>query len=209
MQGRNVVLTVAALVLLAAVAMPRYQLLAGQTPSPTATRVAVVDLVRLFNEYERTKQLNEDLAKKQDKFKADRQQKVDQIDVLRAQLENFQPGSKDYKDRQEQLMKQSIELEVFTKVTAEQLKQEFRQLTEEVYNELVDQVGKLAKQMGYDLVLHQDAVEIKQADDFSTMLSKIKQRKVIYCANSIDITDHVIAAVNNDYRLRKAKEKQR
>lgn len=175
---------------------------AQQSVSAAPTKVAVVDMVKLFNNYDRTKSVNERLAKRQNELKAERKKIVNKIEAMRAGLENFNPDSKDFYERQKKLFRLSVELKSLTQVGKEDIKREFRLSTERIYKEIVDVVAEVAKQSGYDLVLYLDAVQI-QSDSFPTLLEKIRQRKVIYSAPHINITRQSLDYLNQKYKLRK------
>ncbi len=175
---------------------------AQQGISAAPTKVAVVDMVKLFNNYDRTKKVNARLAKRQNELKAERKKLVDKIGAMRAELANFNPDSKDFYERQKKLFRMSVDLKSLTQVGKEDIKREFRLSTEKIYKEIVDVVGEVAKQTGYELVLYLDAVPIR-SDSFPTLLEKIRQRKVIYSSPRIDITRQALDYLNQKYKLRK------
>ncbi len=177
---------------------------AANKVSPAPTRVAVVDMVKVFNDYERTKEVNKRLAKRQEEMKAKRKELIDKIEAVKAELENFQPDSKDYYERQKKLFKLSVELKSYTQVATEDIKREFRLMTEDIYKQIVDAVGDVARTTGYDLVLYLDAVKIR-GDSFPALLEKIRQRKVIYSSKNIDITKSVLNYLNQKYKLENKK----
>ncbi len=173
---------------------------AASKVSPAPTRVAVVDMVKVFNDYERTKEINKQLAKRQQQMKAKRKELIDKIEAVKSELENFQPNSKDYYERQKKLFKLSVELKSYTQVATEDIKREFRLMTEDIYKQIVGAVKDVAESTGYDLVLYLDAVRI-QGDTFPALLEKIRQRKVIYSSKHIDITQNVLNYINQKYKL--------
>jgi Skp family chaperone for outer membrane proteins len=178
---------------------------AAEKATPMPTSVAVVDIVKLFNEYQRTKEINDRLTKQQQDLQTQRKQKLDRIDALKAELENFHPDSKDYYERQKELLKLSIELDSYSRVTAEEIKREFQVLTEDIYKEMTAAIEAVAKEAGYELVLFVDKMEIK-GDTFPTLLENIRQRKVLYNAPRLDITDSVLDYINQDYKLKQSKK---
>ncbi len=174
---------------------------AQEKASPAATKVAVVDIVKVFNEYQRTKEINERLNKEQINLQNQRKAKLDRVEALKAQLESLNPDSKDYYQRQKELLEASIELKNFTDIKSEEVKREFRVLTEDIYKQILKSVEDAAKDMGYDLVLYLDMMEIK-GDSFPALLEKIRERKVMYAAKHIDITQNVLDVLNQTYKLK-------
>lgn len=175
---------------------------AADKPTPLTAKVAVIDIVKVFNEYQRTKEINERLNKEQVDLQNQRKLKIDRVDALKAQLDNLNPDSPDYYKRQKELLSLSIELKNFTDLTAESIKTEFRVHTEDIYKEMLKAIEAVAKEQGYDLVLYQDTMEI-HGDSFPALLEKIRERKVLYSAKQIDLTQTVLDYINQTYKLRK------
>jgi Skp family chaperone for outer membrane proteins len=177
---------------------------AAEKSSPAPTRVAVVDIVKAFNDYNRTKDINEKLNKEQVELQNQRKAKVDRIEALKAQIDNLHPDSKDYYQREKELLELSIELKNFTDIKAESIKREFRVMTEDIYNEMLKTIETVAKESGYDMVLYLDKMEI-HGDSFPALLEKIRERKVLYAAKQTDITDSVLDLLNQNFKLRSKK----
>jgi len=176
---------------------------AADKVSPPPAKVAVVDIVKLFNEYQRTKEINERLNKEKLELQNQRKQKLDRVEALKGQLESLHPDSKDYYQRQKELLEVSIDLKNFTEIKTEEIKREFRVLTEDIYNEMLKLIEQVGRDMDYDLVLYLDRMEIQGEDSFPALLEKIRQRKVLYSAKHVDITDNVLEVLNQSYKLRK------
>ncbi len=178
---------------------------AAEKPMPAPTRVVVVDTEKVFKEYQRRKEIDDRLTRQQQDLQAQRKQKVDRIEALKAELENFHPDSKDYYQRQKELLKLSIDLDSFTKMSAEDIKREFRVQTEDIYMEILKVVDQVARENGYDLVLYKDSTDIR-GDTIQELLEKIRGCKVLYSTKQIDITDPVLDALNQAYKLKKSKK---
>ncbi|MFA5864648.1 MAG: OmpH family outer membrane protein [Phycisphaerae bacterium] len=174
---------------------------AAQKNSPMPTKAAVVDIVKVFNDYQRTKEINERLNKEQVELQNQRKQKIDRVEALKAQLDSLHPDSKDYYQREKELLERSIELKNFTDIKAEEIKREFRVMTEDIYGEMLKTIESVAKDAGYDLVLYLDLTDI-HGDNFPALLEKIRERKVLYSTKEIDITQNVLEALNQNYKLK-------
>jgi Skp family chaperone for outer membrane proteins len=169
---------------------------------PMAARVAVIDIVKVFNEFQRTKEVSERLNKEQAELQNQRKLKIDRIDALKAQLDNLNPDSPDFYKRQKELLALSIELKNFTDLSTENLKTEFRVQTEDIYKEMLKAIESVAKEQGYDLILYQDTMDI-HGDSWPVLLEKIRERKVLYSAKQIDVTRIVLDYINQAYKLKK------
>jgi Skp family chaperone for outer membrane proteins len=174
---------------------------AAQKNSPMPTKAAVVDIVKVFNDYQRTKEVNDRLNKEQVELQNERKKKIDRVEALKAQLDSLHPDSKDYYQREKELLELSIELKNFTDIKAEEVKREFRVMTEDIYGEMIKTIESVAKDAGYDLVLYLDLTDI-HGDSFPALLEKIRERKVLYSAKEIDITQNVLENLNQNYKLK-------
>jgi Skp family chaperone for outer membrane proteins len=59
-------------------------------------------------------------------------------------------------------------------------------------------IETVAKERRYDLVIHLDSVDLA-SQTTTELLNKIAQRKCLYAAKSIDITNVVLKRVNRRY----------
>ncbi len=170
--------------------------------TPVPVKLAVVDMEKVFNEYQRTKDVNKKIAERQKEIRAKMKEMLEKIEALKSELQNFHPDSKDYYERQKKLFKLSVELDSFKRISTEDMKREFRLMTESIYNEIIDAVAQISADRGYDLVLYRDTVKI-QGDSIPALLERIRQRKVLYASKEIDITEQVLSYINQRYKLKK------
>ena len=76
---------------------------------------------------------------------------------------------------------------------------EHQGLTEAMYREILDVIQTVAKEQGDTLVLYRDDIDLK-SDSITELLSKITRRKVLYSDPGMDITDLVLARLNERYK---------
>jgi len=181
------------------------QTTAQSSTGPDATKTAVVNVSKVFTEYERSKQANDQLRKHQEQIEAKLKDMRDRIEALQAELANFNPESKDYFERQEKLLNLTVEFDVYKKVRVEETAREMRQMTEEIYAEILATIEELAKEQGYDLVLFQEDIEIK-SEKLAEVRDKIMQRKVLYASSQINLTDTVLNQLNQSFRLKQSQQ---
>ena len=60
-------------------------------------------------------------------------------------------------------------------------------------------IKKVAKDRGLELVLFKESEDAKPAN-LDELLQRMSRRKVLYNANSIDITDEVLTRLNEAYK---------
>jgi len=171
---------------------------------PAFARVAVVDMSEVFDSYEHSKDAQQRLRKRQEEIKGKLKLMRDKIEALNAELANFDPNSKDYLTRQDELTKLSVEFEVTRRVEVKKASREMRTNYENIYKEMITAIESIGEELGYDLVLYRDELMIRAQDELSVVRDKILQRKVLYANPRIDLTDQVIRHLNGAYKLKQA-----
>ena len=178
---------------------------AAQAPAAAAGpkgTVAVCDVVTVFNNYQRAKDLSAEFQERAKQLAAQDKQKLQVIQEVEKVLEALNPGSKSYEEQLQKWEKLSFELAAWSRLRKQVNIRQHRRLTEEMFKEILDMIEKVAKERRYELVIQKDSVELT-SQTTTELLAKIAQRKCLYAAQSIDITDVVLKRVNRLYRRAK------
>ncbi|MCK5711550.1 MAG: hypothetical protein KAI25_02425, partial [Hyphomicrobiaceae bacterium] len=72
--------------------------------------------------------------------------------------------------------------------------------TEQIYGEILEEIAKHAAQHGFQLILALDDIKLKGSKNFREVLARIAQKKVLFHAESIDLTDVILKKVNDRYK---------
>ena len=172
----------------------------AQSPAPKKPiRIAVCDLVSVFRNYQRVNDLNTDLKEKQDKLIAEEQQRQQQIQTIQAELEVLAPDSQEYQKRFNETLRQTYELEAWKKTHQAQLYAWHYRLTKEMFGQILQVISETARQKGYDLVLFKESEEM-DAQDTTSFIRAMMNRKVLYHSPDMDITVSVLTALNIRYQ---------
>ena len=179
----------------------------AQAPAAAGPRgtVAVCDVVTVFNKYKRAIDLSEEFQERAKKLAAQDKQKVQVIQEVEKVLDALKPGSKSYEEQLQKWEKLSVERATWRRLREQVNLREHRRMTEEMYTEILAMIETVAKERRYDLVLHLDNVGLA-SQTTTELLNKIAQRKCLYAAKSIDLTDVVLKRVNRRYSQSKGKE---
>jgi len=165
-------------------------------------RVAVLDVVRIFNECNQIKDLNEKMKQAGDEYAAEVRRRREKLDALQTELRAFRPGTADYETRRKEFVKLTIDANAWAKATEEDIERQKYDWTRIIYGRTIEVSGQIAKDMGFDVVLQTS--EFKPLEmpeqDVQSLRRFIQQRAVIYNVADIDITDAVINRLNQEYR---------
>ena len=176
---------------------------AGAAPPAAATGsrpIAVLDLVRVFNECTQIKDLNEMIRQRTDEVTKEANQRKEVIDNKNRELEAFQAGKPDYENRRKDLMRLNVEANVWFKMQEEELEREKFEWTRTIYERSIVVAGEIAKEQGYDAVLQRvdfRPTEIEQT--VQTLRRVLQDRIVIYNVPEIEITDMVVRRLDAQY----------
>lgn len=165
--------------------------------STTGTRVAVCDVVKVFGNYQKAKDLEAKMIENRRNLKAEDDKRIKQLESLEQTLKALNPTSPDYISTLNDMTEQTIARETWMKFQGAKETKERIRLTEEMYKEIVKLAGTIAKEQGYQIVLSADETTAEPNPDIEKLIS---QRKVLYADPSIDLTDTVMARLNEAYK---------
>jgi outer membrane protein len=162
-------------------------------------RAAAVNVGTLINEYQRSKDLDEELAQLDADLKAEEEQRRAKIDQLQAEIDRLDPEDPTRVDRTRELLEMQIQYKVWGETKQAHRVREFSLWTTQIYREIIDAVKKVAEREGYDLVLYKDEFQPGSMEP-QAIMEQIRGRKVLYAHPSIEITQTVLDQLNEDYR---------
>jgi len=171
----------------------------AQTPAAVPMRIAVVDVSKVFNEYQQTKDLNSQFDQRRKEIEAEAEKRREAINQKKLELDAFPPDSPDYLARHKELLRLQIELDVYLRVVEADLRRERKVWMEQTYKQITEAVARLAKQRGYALVLTYEELDTDVADE-GALRQQIMLRKVIYADPRVDLTQPVLEELNRQYK---------
>lgn len=160
---------------------------------------AAVDVVRVFNEYQRQRDLTEEMRRHQDRLEKENQRRRDQIDSLQATIDAMHPDDPTYAEKMRQLLQQQIDYKNWFDVNQAAMAREVGIWTTRIYREITASVAEIAKSQGIALVLYKDQFEPAGLDP-EVIREQIRSRKVLFAADTIDLTQAVLDRLNAQYR---------
>lgn len=189
------------LVLAAAFATALLQRRAPAEAKPTAAAsVAVIDIVKIFNAFQQTNDLNKAFDSKKKQIQAEAEKRRELLLQTQKNLEAYKPGDADYKEREQEAMRAEIDLRTWLTYTEESLKRKHKYWLEQTYQKVCAAAGKVAADKGYVLVLTYEELDSANVKDSSALMQQIARRKVIYASAQVDITDETLNRLNLDYK---------
>lgn len=172
---------------------------AQSAPAARPTSIAVVDLSAVLNKLEEKTSVEADLQVQTQQLKQEQTVKEQEINQLRADLDVLSPDSEAYQSKQEALEEKTVELQAWTAYQTQKLNRQAAEQIERLYRKMLEAVEQTAKARGCDLVLFKEqAVNFRGAKREQLPLL-IQNRKVLYSAPDLDLTQEVLTLMNNQY----------
>lgn len=142
-----------------------------------AQKIGFVDIARVFDEYQRTKESDKALEAKSKEKETELKGRVDELKKLREGMELLSDKAKE--ERQKQVEDKSDELQRFQLAAQNELRRQRDAIARDILKEINDTVQAYAKAQGYDLMLN--------------------ERTLVYGAPNLDLTDAVLKQLNGQY----------
>ncbi len=139
-----------------------------------ADKFASVDMLRVFSEYNKTKDYDKTLADKQSAYEGDRDKMVTEIQQAQEKMNLLSDKEKEAK--KPDLEKKIKDLQNFDRQKQTDLRKEQDDKTKELIKDITDTINKYAEKEGYTLIFN--------------------DRALVFQAKGYDITDKIVELVN-------------
>lgn len=185
------------LLALAAVGVFGYRAVdAEQNSSDGHFRMALVNVAKVMQQCQEKLDRDELMRKRAEKFTARLEQLRAEAQALRNELEQaVQPNTAEFRRLRQEWTDKAALYESYQKGQREIISLETQQWAANLYDHVLEEVAKVARQERISLVLNLDDIEVQQRD----MEMIILGRKVIYNTPGLDITARVLQQLDAVY----------
>ena len=170
---------------------------AGAAPPPT--KLAVVNIVDLFDHLDEKAAADAAIDKMRSDFAAESQKRQKEIEDLNKSLDMFKPGTAEYKERQDDLLMKTMQLQAFGQFAQNKLFLELRIRTADLYSKINKAVADYSQANGIALVFVADDLNVGAAKSQEQLQAMVTLRKLIYFHPNFDITMSIRNKMNADY----------
>jgi len=161
--------------------------------------IAVIDVVRLYGEYERQKDLGDEMYGLNERMQNEEQRRRGQIDSLQATLDAMNYTDSTYTERQREMLQMQIDYKNWGELMQADMAREVGLWTRRIYDEIQQVAEEVAQRKGIDIILYKDQPELIGFDP-EVVREQIRQRKLIYSNPAVDITQELLDKLNTAYR---------
>lgn len=156
-------------------------LTAGSGDLAYAQKVAYIDVAKVFDSYEKTKEHDRVLQEKGRAKEEERDALVHEVRQLKDELALLGEGSKEKK--QEELEAKVRQLQEFDQKVKRELGTERNTIVQEIFKDIDTTVQRYGERKGLDLILN--------------------ERAALYHNQTLDVTQDVLTELNKDYSKKK------
>ena len=172
--------------------------LEAQPPGRAIGRVAVLDVVSIFNQYRQTADINGQLEQRRLEVQRELDARDEKIEIKARELEAFHPDSADYGKRRRELLRMRIDRDTYMRLAEIEVRDLFTVWTRRTYDEICSLAGQMAKEQGYEVIIAREDLQ-EDIPDANALKQQIRLRKVIYADPGVDLTEAVLARLNREY----------
>ena len=171
----------------------------AQRPGPAPVTMGVVDVAKVYISLAERNQIEAELEMLRDKVKQEDQVRLDKINEMREDLRMAQAGSEIFDKKRADLEMEVLTLQAWQEFQKRRMNAEQTVQKEKLYKRIIDAIGDYAQANEYDMVLYKEStvnfrnVPQKQVD------ALIALRKVLWSKEELDITESVVAKMNNEF----------
>jgi Skp family chaperone for outer membrane proteins len=176
-----------------------------QSASAQSTKIAVVNVQRVYNDMQETKAMTVRMAEEGKKLNAEMEAKAQELQKLRAERDDkdhLKPGTPQWEEVNQKLITKSVELKNWRDSKQALQEDAYKQQVKKLFEKVEAAVAEVAKAEGYDIVIAdtsagQDALD--QAD-LRTLKAMLLQKSVLFANDKSDITQRVIISLDGKYK---------
>lgn len=158
-------------------------------------KIGAVNIRKVFENCQRTARYREKTLAERGKIEAELDKLVKEIEAERAGLQTLKVNSDDYMAQVKEILTKQAYLQAQQKFYEQQLPLKEQRMIEELYKDILQETGKVAKQKGLSLVFDKSEPNLP-APNFSRLELIISSHKLLYSDGCVDITDEVMAKVD-------------
>jgi len=176
----------------------------AQQTAPPSLKIAVVNVAGVLSDCRANLDREKASREKERQIKADLAALSAEADSIRQELENaLKPGSSEYQEQLRKWFEKRAQYKAHGEYQQEAFAAETQAWMENLYEKLLAEIAKVAREQGVALVLNKDETTIKP-QKLTELTTMILSRKVLYNATNVDLTARLLENMDKSYALEQA-----
>lgn len=182
---------------LTAPAMGQNQPAAAAPAAPAPVKIGLVDMARVFKEYNKFEDMRASLKAEMEVALAEAKKIAAEAEKVKEELKLLKPGSAEYIKRESDLAQLSSDFETKRKLANVQYQRKEAEIFQDIYIDSVGVIKLYAEHFKFSMVMRFNSAELDKTNP--TSLANGLNKLVIYHRPQDDITDAVIDYLNRKY----------
>jgi Skp family chaperone for outer membrane proteins len=179
---------------------------AAEAPPPRVLKIGYVDLSRLWDEYRRRRDFDNDYKALRLELANQDRTRTEEIARYNSQIEKLALGTPERLELEEKVKTAEKEAEQFRRKATDELNARFVVMLNRLFGDVLREVDAIAKEGDYDLII-KDQTPDPNVNTRTDAIFQLGQRVVLYARPEYDLTGAVIKRLNDKYAAEQ-KEKE-
>jgi Skp family chaperone for outer membrane proteins len=190
---------------LAALVVVAGMLLMSARPAVAAddlgSKIGICNPLKVITQIQEYKDITENLKQESTSLTTEATQRNAKIQSMQDELKLLEVNSPQYKEKNEALLKYSIETDTWSRLAQLQEQRKMKEQTKALFDKMNQAVAQVAKDRGLVMVLSDHPVQIDDADklDANTFNAALLSATILFSDPKMDITQDVIVAMDKNY----------
>jgi Skp family chaperone for outer membrane proteins len=162
--------------------------------------IATVNIEQLFNGLAERAAEDARIVQLAEKLQGEDKARNDEIELTKQDLDLYREGSDEYTQTQQKIMELTIRRRSHLDYANARVDRERSRMLAGLYNQIKKVLDDLSDEFGYDIVFVDDSVvELPTNVPETEMMRQISARRMLYTNPAIDITEDVVARMNQRF----------
>lgn len=180
---------------------------AQNAANASPSRIALINIEKVINDLDEVKMGQTKIAAKSEARQAELNVLVKQIDEGQKKLELIATNDTSRRDEAVKLMEMTATANAKQQAFQGIINIEKGDLFKEVHGHIMEAAANYAQKNDIDLILVDDRVlTFQENDDFGKVSALISQKRIVYGAPALDITDAIIKLMNTNFAANPGKK---
>jgi Skp family chaperone for outer membrane proteins len=173
----------------------------GQQTAMGPAKVAVVNIPRVSENYDKTRDLEDQFEQKRVVLNQQRQELNGKIERTKQSLKvELKPGTPEFAARRKELAMLEAEMQWFVDSEGQKIEAGMGAALLGIYDDIQKVVYEIAQERGIDLVLAADQLPAEPPQSPNQVRQQIALQKVVFWSANVDLSNEVIVRLNEKYK---------
>jgi len=170
---------------------------AAPEAAKSGLKIGVVNIQKVFHDSKKVTKYRDETIAERNRIEAELEKAAKEIEADKLGLKALKADSNDYMNQVREILTKQANSQAQEKFYEQQMTLKEQRMVENIYQQILAQVKKVAEEKKLDVVLTQDGLDFP-AMNLSEATMMIRTHKVLYSGGCADITADVLAAMDEE-----------